>query len=255
MVGHGQVILNLIELGAHNVGGGVLLRVHDTGLDAAVGIAHAQRRGVAAQGSQQVAHQLGVTHTHLHALQIIGGVDFLIGGHDAEAVGGPAQDLQALLLGDLLQLLGSLALGELLDLIPAAEDIGHAQHIEHAVIVGQVGIGVDDHVLGAALDALQHLGAGAQLLSGENVDLDRAAALLLNDLLEGFGHYLIMMLGVVGVAQAQGDLGAGRGAVTGGGGRAAAGGQRQDHRCREDQRDNAEIFHVIPSFQIGGLLA
>ena len=133
-------------------------------------------------------------------------------------------------------------------MIPGSERIGHSDNIEQRIIVGEVSIGIQNHILGTGLNGLQHLGAGTELLGGEDIDDELSIGLLFNNLLEGFSEDLIMVIGVVGVAQAQlnglnivATIVVVAVAI-------AAGNQGQDHSQCHNQCDDTSFHDFLPFF-------
>ena len=253
MVGHSQIVLDLIPAVGQQSGGGILLALDGALLQSGEDLGH----GHGNRGSTQ---QLKVSHvvgnggqTQLQALQVSQAVD------GAHVVGHATVTVDAAAAQDVVRLNQSI-LEDLLDLGIVA-DCGSLFHaVEHPGEVGSIqsGITVSHQVAGhAALDgaqghALVELGLGAQAVVAVQLHGVTAFRALIDHGLEdlfqsdagGMGISIVSSnlqgntLGLSGVAS---------GRITGrAAGRAAAGSQRGHHANSQNQGQNSLLHFAFP---------
>ena len=251
MVGHGVVLVDLVELVVDEVGVGVLLAVHGAQLDGGEDLGHGHGGSGAAHGLKGGAENLGLGDTNLQTLQVLGLRDGALGvGDVAEAVVPPGKDLEALLLALLLQSLAGVAVQDAEGLLGVVKQEGQVQGVDLGDEVGQGHGGLHSDVQGAHLHKLDGLGAGSNLGSGEHVDGDVAAGLLRHQLGKLFSADLVGVSGSAHVVQGQGGFGGHAAAGSGGGVAlaAAAADQTAGHNQGEDtcQDTDEALFHGFP---------
>ena len=197
VTGQHDVALHLVELLGHDGRQRILLAVHGALLQGQIHFCEGDRGGVGADRFRQHQIERRRRHAQLHALHVLGLLDFLVGGDHALAVIGQRLDL---VLGLVLVALGdvaeqfAVAIG--LPVIEVAQHEWRAGDCQRLVDrTGERGAGIDD-VDGAEAEPLIDLVLVAELGSRKHLDLIPAVGTLL----DFFGRP--QRLGVIGL----GDL-------------------------------------------------
>ena len=253
VVGLNDVLLHLVEV--HGVGGlsGVLLSVNGAVGQSVVGIGVSHHDGLSAQGVVGIGEDVGLHNAHLQALHVGHAVDVAVGGHLTEAGEPHAQAVDAHVAQAAHELLADLVVHDLTDDAGVlGQQVGQVDHGGVLAVGGDDGAGAHGQLRHAHLHALDGLRDGADLAGGIVLHGDVAAGELQLRLDLKAGQILGGADGL-GLGELNGHLGdlSGRRAGLGSLGlhrsrrvsaAAAAGGQRQSHRCSKDQRKYS-LFH------------
>ena len=268
MVGLGQVSLDLVQVGAHDGVGGVLLSLDVAGLQGEVHLVPSHRGGGGAHGLPH-SHVVGVLHgADQHAVIVGQGLHVAVGSGLTEGgVLQGAQQLEAGLVEGGAQALSELGLGVVDDFVDGGTVIGGEHHGQ--VVHGNVGDEgrhrgglAHKDVDVAALQLAQQVGVSAQLAVGEVVHGQLAAG----DGVQLLGHHLAEQLaggvggggvsadqldgvqaGVVSAGagvRGRGAGGAGIGSAGAGGAGVAAAAGHQGHAHGQSKNESRNLLHL-----------
>ena len=198
------VILGDVGMVAHG-GDVVLCAVDDALLHGGVDLRIAGDRGRAAQRRHHVDGHLGVHGADLKAIQVGRRPDGGVGGVEgARARIHPGQAHKALAGGQLIQVLGDLAVHDVVVMLLVVEHVGHRQHVPLLLEVAQGGSRDLGHIqrAGADLGDVVHLAAQGRI--GEDLDVDGAFRLFPDGVGKGAQRDVDRV--VLGQAVGQGQL-------------------------------------------------
>ena len=204
---------------------------------------HGHRGG--AHGGQAVDVHGAVGNADLHTLHVVGGDDFLVGLHAAQAdVEVKGENVDAVVVFDVLaQRLDDIRLAHIGVLLKVCIQHRGDQSLEVDVVVGQVGGIFAGDPVGAVHDLLQVVLVDSQLAGAVGLDLDSAVGALKDagcDLLHLDGE---LFGGCKNVAELEGDVEVVLVIGESGGADTAEG---NDHHEGEEKRE--KFFHVIRPF-------
>ena len=208
--GQDQVGADLVEALGLDHGQGVLLCLDGALLQRGEDLRQCHGGGFCAQSLESGNGHSGLRGTD-NQVVAVGNAGQLLGGGDVTGTTGEvAQALHAAGLHQALELLADFAGQDLLHLLVALDQVGHADHAQ-VRLVGLHGLAGEGDIHRAAVgqDALDHIDLRSQLAVGEDIDFDGAVGVCLAVLLELQRALVPGVALVVDVADVDDDLIAG----------------------------------------------
>jgi hypothetical protein len=203
MVGHGQVLLHLVELARQDGVERVFLAVDGAGLERAEQLREGQRHRVGAQGLEAVEEDVVLHHAQLDARQVLHLADRALAvGQVAKTVLPVDQADQALVLQLGAHLVADRAVEQGVGFLGAVEQERRVPQ-RHFLADADQGRGrADHHLLRAADQRLLHLGIGPERGRADRAHPHLAARGLLDLFGEQLGGAALVALLVEAVAEA-----------------------------------------------------